>query len=766
MRRLLGVARLVTLTGVGGVGKTRLALEVAADSVKAFGGGVWLVDLAAVRELEAVPVAVAAALGVADVGPRPVLESLVAYLSGRRGLLVLDNCEHVVEACAPLAQHLLSSTPDLRILATSRETLHLTGEHVFAVTPLPEADATELLRQRASAVRPGFEVTDVNQALVARLCADLDGLPLAIELAASRLRTLSVQQVVERLEDRFALLTAGSRAAEARQRTLRAAVDWSWELCSREEQFLWSRLSVFAGGFTLEAAEGVCAGEGIEAREVADLMDRLVVQSLVEHPDSQGTTRYRMLETIRQYGWDRLVEAGDDDRVRRRHREFFALLVERLHQEWFGPRQAEILAQLRAEHANLLAAMEPRGGTATAAVASGSGGRPKDGPDGGQYSHRGDGDRQSPLAMAGALVYHWVAGGFLGEGRRQLERALSAAPEPTRERARALVTAAYVAEMQFDLAAAGQWLEEAEQLAERLDEPELAAQARGHQGVTALYAGRLEEALSHVEHAVASHAALGDRFGEVTWRCALAIFQTMGSDPRALETGRQALAAAEAHGERWARAHLLSALGRHAWTLGDQNEARQLTVSGLGTLRGFNETIGVAKMVEQLAWITASGHDHPQAARLLGAARSLRNDVGITIATGDPRDEEHHARCETQVRQALGLGTYERALAYGAALGGTEEVIAFALGEGTRTEPAGPSTADAAAAATAAMLTPREQQVAALVAQGMTNRRIAAELVLSPRTVDGHVDRILTKLGFSARAQIAAWWTAHHVSSR
>ncbi|MFJ3779979.1 ATP-binding protein [Streptomyces sp. NPDC090075] len=755
MRRLLGAARLVTLTGIGGVGKTRLALEVAAESVKAFAGGVWLVDLAAAREQEAVPDAAAAALGLADKGTRPLIELLAAHLSGRRGLLVLDNCEHVVEACAHLVQHLLSSTPDLRILATSRETLHVTGEHVFAVPPLSPANATELLRQRASAVRPGFAVTDENQAMVTRLCTDLDGLPLAIELAASRLRTLSVQEAVERLEDRFALLTKGSRTARPRQRTLRAAIDWSWDLCSREEQLLWSRLSVFVGGFTLETAEGVCAGEGTEPREVPDLMDRLVAQSLVERSDSQGTTRYRMLETVRQYGWERLTESGDDERIRLRHREFFVLLAERLHQEWFGPRQAEILARLRAEHANLLAALEHRGGRATAA-ASGSDCVLKPLPGGAQYVSCEPGCRQSPLALTGALLFHWVAGGFLSEGRRQLERALAAAPEPTRERARALVAAAYVAEMQFDLAAATLWLDEAEQLAEQLAEPELAAHARGHRGVAALYAGRLDEALDHVKQAVALHTALGARFGEVTWRCTLAIFQTVAGDPRAVVTGRQALAAAEAHGERWARANLLMALGRHAWTVGDQHEAGKLTLAALESLRGFNDTVSVAKMVEQLAWITASGHEHAQAARLLGAAGSLRTDVGITVAAGDPRDEEHHARCETRVRQALSLVAYEEALAYGAAVGGLQEVIALALDEDTRTVPSAPSTA------VASTLTPRELQVAALIAQGMTNRRIAAELVLSPRTVDGHVDRILTKLDFSARAQVAAWWTAHH----
>ena len=764
-RRLLGTARLVTLAGAGGVGKTRLALEVAAASVKSFSGGVWLVDLTPVRGRGAVPDAVAVALGLPDGGTRPVLELLAAYLGRRRALLVLDNCEHVVEACAQLAQHLLSTAPDLRILATSRETLHLTGEHVLLVAPLPLPDATELLRQRAAAVRPGFEITEVNQPAVARLCADLDGLPLAIELAASRLRTLSVQQVVERLTDRFALLTAGSRDARPHQRTLRAAIDWSWELCSREERLLWSRLSAFAGTFTLDAAERVCAGEGIEARDVMDLMDRLVVQSLLEHAEAEGTARYRMLETIRQYGWEQLVESGEDARVLRRHRDFFVDLGERLHKDWFGPDQAEILARLRAEHTNLLTALDQRGETVAAAVTSGWDGRPMPRPSAGNHVPSESGGQQAALALAGALLFHWVAGGFLGEGRRQLERALAMAPEPTAERGRALVAAAYVAQMQFDLAAADRWLDEAEQVAELLDEPVLRAQTCGHRGVSALYAGRLEEALARTEQALAAHTAIGNRFGEVALGCVLAIYRTIADDPRALETSRQALAAAEAHGERWARAHLLMVRGRHAWTRGDQNEARQLTLSGLKRLRGFNDTIGVAKMVEQLAWITASGNDLPRAGRLLGAAQSLRSDVGTTLAAGDPRDEEHHTHCIAQVLEALGSAAYEQALADGATVDGPAEAISFALDEGTRPEsaPNPPAVRSVTApSAPAVTLTRREQQVAALIAQGMTNRRIAAELVLSPRTIDGHVDNILTKLGFSSRAQIAAWWTVHH----
>ncbi len=787
VRRLLGSARLVTLTGVGGVGKTRLALEVATASARTFPGGVWLVDLAPVRDPALVAEAAAVALGVVDQGTRPVLELLAARVSGRRLLMVLDNCEHLVEACAQLAQQLLTVAAEVRILATSRETLQLTGEHVVAVAPLPRDEAAELLAQRAAAVRPGFRLTEANRAAVHRLCADLDGLPLAIELAASRLRTLAVEPAIERLADRFALLTAGSRAARPHQRTLRAAIDWSWELCGPAERLLWSRLSVFAGSFTLEAAEGVCAGggpvvgtggragegsaagaggrtgAGLAAGEVLDVLDRLVAQSLVEHAGTEQRPRYRLLETIRQYGWERLADGAEKQRMRRRHRDHYLAVAERCHQDWFGARQAEVLTRLRADHSNLIAALEyPTTATDEAAHPA------------------PDEDRQAALSLASAQAVHWIAGGCLSEGRRYLERALTAAPEPTEARTRALLIAAHVACTQADLPAAHRFLDEAEDLAGRLGDGTADAHARGHRGVLALHEGRTADAVALFEQAVAAHTALGDRSGVVAWRCALGAAQTLDGDPRAADTCAQALADTEEHGERWARAHLLMVLGRRAWELGEQTEAKERTLSALATLRGFSDNIGVANMAEQLAWITASAGDHRRAARLLGAARALREDIGLTVAAGGPHHEKYHARCTAQVQEALGPAGCEQALAAGAAIDGADRIIAYALGAGTGpgTGPGpgstgvgtetvtgagtgvGIGTEPAVSQAGASGLTPREEEVAALVARGMTNRRIAAELVLSPRTVDNHVNRILTKLGFSSRARIAAWWAA------
>ncbi|WP_240439532.1 ATP-binding protein, partial [Streptomyces europaeiscabiei] len=367
VRRRLGATRLLTLTGMGGVGKTRLALEAVA-SVADFVDGVWLVDLAAVRDPSLVANATATALGVPDLGTRPVIDQLAAFLAHRAPLIVLDNCEHLIDACAELAHALLSASPGLRVLATSRRALGICGEHLFAVPPLAPDDAAELLRDRATAVRPEFRITDANRAQVLRLCEGLDGLPLAIELAASRLRMLTVDEALNRLEDRFGLLTSGSRVARPHQRTLRALIDWSHELCTPTERLLWSRLSVFAGDFGLDAAEADCAGDGIGRDEVLDLLDQLVVQSIVVPTEHEGLPRYRLLGTIRQYGRERLPESGQEQQTLRRYDAFYLALAERIADGWYGPGQLESLARLRAEHANLRAALE-RGGDPQATLA-------------------------------------------------------------------------------------------------------------------------------------------------------------------------------------------------------------------------------------------------------------------------------------------------------------------------------------------------------------------------------------------------------------
>jgi non-specific serine/threonine protein kinase len=325
-KRLLSVARLVTLTGVGGVGKTRLALRVAANARRAFDDGVWLIELGELHDLELLADTVVADLGLREQSSDPALELLAEHLADRRVLLVLDNCEHLVEAAAVLAEMLLRRCPDLRILATSHEPLGIGGEAVMRVLPLtvpdpdrppalqglPGYDAITLFAARAEAAAPGFVLSEANQVTVTRICQRLDGLPLAIELAADRLRVLSPQQILDRLSDRYRLLTAGSRDAPARQQTLKLSIDWSYDLCEPVEQQLWARLSVFAGGFELDAAESLCTGF-LAPQDVLDVVARLVDQSILIREEAGAVARYRLLESLRDYG---ISKAAGDRRGR------------------------------------------------------------------------------------------------------------------------------------------------------------------------------------------------------------------------------------------------------------------------------------------------------------------------------------------------------------------------------------------------------------------------------------------------------------------
>ncbi|WP_460062406.1 LuxR C-terminal-related transcriptional regulator [Streptomyces sp. YKOK-I1] len=729
--RLLGATRLLTLTGMAGIGKTRLALEAAVASAESFPDGVWLVDLAPVREPSAVASAAATALGVPDQDPRPVMEQLAVRLAGRRALIVADNCEHLIDASGELIKGILSAAPEVRVLATSRQSLGIVGEHIHTVPPLLEQDAVELLRDRTTAVRPEFRITERTSGAVSRLCTDLDRVPLAIELAASRLRVLTVDQMLERLKDRFELLTSGSRTATPRQRTLRAAIEWSYELCSPAERLLWNRLSVFPESFTLEAAEGICTGDGLEAHEVLDLLDRLVAQSVVLPVESEGQARYRLLDTIREYGGARLAESGRAGCLRLRHRDYYVALAQRIASSWYGPGQVEALVLLRAEHSDLLTALDCPG------------------------------DPQITLALAAALRYHWCLGGFLGEGCRRLEQALAAAPEPTPVRVEGLWVTAWATGQYGDYAACTRWLDEADELAERLAVPLASAHVRGLRGILALFQGRTLEALDRFEEAVALHRTRTDGSEVVPALVALANAQTVVRNPRAGETAAQALAVAEALGDRWGRAHAMWAHGANAFEQGELAAAIEWTRAALQLERGFNECTLTAVMIEHLAWMTAAAGDHEQAARQLGAAATLWRDLGTADFAPYPPLAAGHAQCEEDVVQALGRTAYERAVAVGAMADGPLQAIAVALDD----DAAGAAPAPPPPSSEASRLTPREREVAALVAEGMSNRQIGTALKRSPRTVDGHIENILSKLGFGSRAQIAAWWARNQSAS-
>ncbi len=450
IKHALSQSRLVTLTGVGGVGKSRLALQVAHRLRRAFPDGIWLAELATVHEPDQVPRAVAAALGLLETSAREPDASVAGYLASASALLVLDNCEHALDAAARLVVTLLSATTRLHVLATSRTPLGLSVEHVWPVPPLslppetgPEerktlssSEALTLFETRAAAVSPGFRLGPQNRDTVARLCRRLDGVPLAIELAAVRLRALTAEQILDRLEDRFQLLTVGRRDGSARHQTLYAAVDWSFGLCSSSERLLWARCSVFAGEFDLDAAESVCAGADLPAGEVLAGVARLVDQSvLVRERDAGGRARYRLLETLRQFGAERLAGTGETEPLRRRHRDYYLRLAEQSDQESGGPRQDMWVGRLQAERANFWAALD--------------------------YCVTTPGQARTGLRLAATLWFYWVGCGFVRDGRYWLGRALAADAQPSPERARALWTAGWIAFLQGEPAASTALLEQA-----------------------------------------------------------------------------------------------------------------------------------------------------------------------------------------------------------------------------------------------------------------------------------------------------------------
>jgi len=742
LRALLTASRLVTLTGVGGVGKTRMALKVAAEARRAFQDGAWFVELATLQDASLVADMVTSALGVIKHTTKAPSEQLADYLADKHLLIVLDNCEHLSEACATLVGELLRSAPMARFLVTSRHSLGVLGEQIFTVPPMstpsstagldPSSlngfDAVALLCARASDSGSGFRVTQDNSTRVARLCEHLDGIPLAIELAAARLRTLTVADVLDRLDRRFQLLSAGNSAALPRHQTLQALIDWSYALCSPKEQTLWARLSVFAGSFSLSAVEAVCTGEGLTAEEMIDLVDALVRKSILIAEPSGEQMRYRLLETVREYGSARLATTDASTRLQRAHRDYFGCLAERSFTEWCGPEQAAWVARLREDHGNLRAAFD---------------------------RCMESGRAEQACALAAALQWYWIAGGSLGEGRRWLGQVLAAADphQPRPANAAAMWVDAYLALLRGELAAARAQLDEAERLAGMVDAPELPGYLAQLRGMAALFGGELDQAKKCYESALASHEERGDAPAVVSMLFQLAVVCLLtGEHDQAAALCERSLRLSARYGERWAASYALWALALNKWSIGDCAGADELAHESLRIKRDFGDHLGIAHMIELLAWIAASDRRFAESARLLGTAHTIWHSLGTSMAAFGEHLANCHTRTEKRVREALGASAADALIAKGAAQG-------IDLATADLTDSA--DTPNALQDVAGSPLTARELQVAGLVASGKTNRQIAAELVLSSRTIDSHVQHILTKFGFTSRSQIAAWFAQH-----
>ncbi|MCF7550672.1 LuxR C-terminal-related transcriptional regulator [Pseudonocardia sp. WMMC193] len=742
-RRLLDGSRLTTLVGPGGVGKTRLAVELARAARRGFPDGVWMVELASLTDEADVAEAVAAALDLRS-SSALVTEHLVAHLAEQALLLVLDNCEHVLGGCQALADVVLRHAPHVRLLATSRQPLAITGEQAVAVRPLatPEPDAeltlraartypaVRLLEERASATAAHFRLTESNVGTAAQLCARLDGLPLAIELAAARLRSLSIEQLLARVEDRFRMLSQGDPTALPRHQTLRALVSWSFDLCSPGERELWARMSVFSGDASLEALEATCSDSG----DVLDLVDGLVGKSILLVREQRGAVRYRILESLAQFGLEQLEATGGTRAARERHRRYYAEMARTVRREFWDADQATHLAELRDDRTNLAAAFD---------------------------SYLADEDpahRVSGLALGADMRFHWVMGGHLQEGRRRLEQALSAVRTAGPERAEALWSCAWVAALQGDALGARTHLAESAAYALAAGDERAAAHCRTWTGTVALFTGDLDGAEASYAAAMAGHRRATDLEGILMTQFQLAITASLrGDHEQADDLCAEALEVSERHGETWARSYTLWAQAHAAWTRGLHDRAEQLARESLRLKVRFDDRLGSALVTELLAAVACSAGRYVDAARLFGMADQWWRAMRTTLSAFGPHLARSRHEASRACETALGQSAYARAVEEGLSL--PREQLWAALTEGRAVEPpvrpapAGLLPASAAAVA----LTRREQEVASLLATGMSNREIAAELVISYRTVEGHVEHVLSKLGLRSRAEVAAW---------
>ncbi|MEV6388869.1 protein kinase domain-containing protein [Nocardia xishanensis] len=735
-KSLLSNSRLVTLTGIGGVGKTRLATRVAAGAQRDFADGVWLVELAELRDGGLLPEVIATGLALRP-HRRLVLEMLIDHLASRELLLVLDNCEQIVDAVAKVAETLLRACPALRILTTSREPLDIGGESVLRVRPLtvpdpdrqptlrgaPRYDAVTLFVERAGAAVPGFALTEDNLATVTEICRRLDGLPLAIELAAARLRALSPEQIRQRLTDRYALLTRGSRTAPSRQQTLRWCIDWSYSLCTEAEQAAWARLSVFAGSFELDAAEQICRDDH-DGENLLDVLTALVDKSILIREESGPAVRFRLLETLREYGRDKLDETGEYPKMRRRHTDWYRQLAEDAEADWISPRQLDWIARLDREQSNLREALNfSLDDTET--------------------------EPDAALSFVAALQLFWPSRGQLGEERRWLDRALARGPATDMPlRAKALWRAALVAAAQDDSRALSDLVAQARTLDERTEDSIVHAFAELIQALRVVNSGGPAPALAPLEAALESFTTRDDVYGQLWTLIALGWTQELQGDGAATRPYHEkALAITESHGESVHRSYILWIVAVAAWRRGDHDRAMSLLRQQLQLTRHQKDLLLGGIALEILAWVVGSQGNARRAAVLMGAATAQSRSTGIATVPFATL-MVHHDDCERATRHELGRRAFETAFRAGAALD-LDTAIGYALEEQTQATTPGPGPSTE--------LTAREQEVAGLIADGLTNKAIAARLSISLRTAQGHVEHILTKLGFSSRAQIAAW---------
>ena len=779
-----GGSRLVTIAGPGGIGKSRLALQVAADALDGTSDGAWLVELAPVAEPQLVTRTAAAVLGVREAPGRPVLDAVADAVGDRDLLLILDNAEHVLGAVAELAHTFIRSCPRVRLLVTSREPLGIGGEHVFRVPGLavPPADlaapdrlaafeSVQLFAEHAALHRRGFSVDDTSAAAVAAICVRLDGIPLALELAAARLGSLSASEISARLDQRFRLLTTGNRTALPRHRTLRALIDWSYDLLSAEERIVFDRLSVFAGGWTLDAAEAVAPGGDVAVLQVLDLLAALVGKSLVQAEVIHGSTRYRLLETIRDYAAERLtLRAGSNlQNARAAHRDHYLAFVETAAARLRGPDEQRWLDRIETEFDNIRVALA--------------------------FSIADPGSAEPGLRLAAALRAFVFSRGHSGEVIEAL-RALLGRPDarqPTRNLAVALVTNckllthfarspdiasmaeeaiaiargladdAVVADalaalnwysyLQGDLPAALARADDAVALARAAGSPIRLVVALGHRAVFKAETGQLDASLADYQEVLSLARASGDNYTLAVTLVNLGVDQVTAGEFRAAVAYLQdALRVADAHGYQHLSAAAEMNLGFAYLMHGDPASARRLLVGVLDRARAASEMTWMHGAFLGLALAAGTDADPAVAATLHGAADHQYEQAGQAF---DAKESKMRDSDLVRLRDALGETGFDAAYQHGRTLS-QADAIAMAL---TTAQP-GPEPAPARRASADSpdgLLSARERQIMALLAGGASNAKIAETLFVTPNTVRTHLDRIRDKTGARNRADLTRY---------
>lgn len=735
--RLLTPGRALTLIGLGGAGKTRIARRVTAAGAEHRWDGTWVVELADSTDPRLVGETVAGALDLQVPAGEWDGSVLSDFFASRSGLLVLDNCEHLVEPVGDIVADLLGACPRLTVLATSRLPLGIIQETVYQVSPLPvpapgalvdlgdagNFDSIALYVARATEAMPAFRLGPDNVGTVGALVTRLEGLPLSIELAAARVRVLSPEILLSRVDKHFHVLETDLRDVPARQRSLAASVGWTHDLCSSRERQLWARLSVFTGGFEIEAAEEICSGDGIDSAEVLRLLSSLVDMSVVGRIGETGS-RFRMLESIRQFGADRLEETGTADLWRERHLEFYDDLVARLHRDWVGPEQTAWMDRIRAEHPNLRAALEHAlGSPAKAPVA---------------------------LRMCRGLEPLWICGGHLGEARRWIERSIAVTEGFGLEKVEALRLCAWFGALQLDLVYARDRVDEASLLVEAHEASSRAAHLFAA-GVVSTWEQDFATGVALLAESADAYRVAGDHLGALEADLNTAIAHVFAGDyVRAGAVCASCLEITRPQGETYISAYAYWALGLAALMSGDMARATDLERDALAMSSSLGDQLAMALELEVLAWLSAIQFDFDRAVPLLGGAELFWRMMSMPVER-TPGVSDFRALGEAQVRAQIRDERFEALFAQGLART-PHEVVAAGLGVGL-------SEPDRVSAATRlGPITRRETEVAALIAEGLSNRDIAERLFLSERTAQGHVQSILRKLGFKSRAQIAVWF--------